>query len=127
MSYFDGIKVGDRVWSIEYGWGFVKELKNTCYPIVVQFDSEDHQQFTMNGKFFTNSPNQSLFWDEVKITPPPRPKVKEKKSETKWTSICVETGKAVDFLYGSVVCAERAVKGSCYSFIHVPVVIEWEE
>jgi len=81
MVYFDGIKIGDRVWSFEYGWGTVKELiYNSPYPIGVVFDNEQYETFTLDGKI-EKSCNQTLFWDEIKFEIPKKHKIKLKENE----------------------------------------------
>ena len=80
MAYFDGIQVGDKVWSSEYGWGVVKYVfPPNQVQICVDFKM-DECRFDYSGKRNADlSCFQSLFWDEIKITPPPKPKKKEKK------------------------------------------------
>lgn len=77
---FRNAKVGDRVWSIAYGWGVVKK---TDYPylefkILVGFQKEISCSYTIDG-IGGHGEFRTLFWDEVKIEPPPRPKRKVKK------------------------------------------------
>lgn len=77
MSYFDGIKVGDCVWSCVYGFGLIEMVdsaeKKCIWPINVVFEEVGDIWFTLDGKQDKNQ-LQTLFWDEVKITPPPKPK-----------------------------------------------------
>ncbi len=78
MAYFDGIKVGDKVWSFEHGWGIVKELVyNLPYPIGVLFNNNQYETFTLDGKK-EQFCNQTLFWDEIKFEIPTRPKAELK-------------------------------------------------
>jgi hypothetical protein len=66
MSYFDGIKVGDRVWDFIYGWGVVYEVRNEyLYPITVDFSS-DFNSYNMDGEG-DKSHFQVLFWNEFKV------------------------------------------------------------
>jgi len=78
MRYFDGIKIGDRVWDFRYGWGIVKYINTEEYPIVVYFPSLGyHKAYNFDGK--TNKYlNQTLFWDEIKFEIPKSPKIKLK-------------------------------------------------
>ena len=85
-SYFNGIKVGDKVWHFEYGWGkVIKILKaseldkqnvyeyNDFYVLEVVFDNPYFQgsyYFDLNGITFYSNSNQILFWDEVKFNVP---------------------------------------------------------
>ncbi len=79
MSYFDGIKVNDKVWSFEFGWGNVIEInKDLMYPIVVGFyPSEYRETYDYNGRSM-DKVNQTLFWDEIKFDIPEKPKIKLK-------------------------------------------------
>ena len=79
MAYFDGIKVGDRVWDVERGYGTIVEIKDWKNPvgekvgdfIFVKFDKYELMKpfgYTTEGKRW-DSPfdGQTLFWDEVKF------------------------------------------------------------
>lgn len=80
---FRNAKVGDRVWSFEFGWGTIVEIKNNfTYSIFIKFDGQlDLFSFTFSGKRF-NETKQTLFWNEIKFEIPKR-KLK------KWIAICV--------------------------------------
>lgn len=84
MEYFNGIKVGDRIWNVSNGWAIVEEISNIKddkHPIkvcvlVIQPDGssvEFKDSVTMEGKSYYKYQNQNWFWDEVKIVPPPKP------------------------------------------------------
>ena len=64
------IKPGDRVWHILLGWKTVSRIvPDAAYPIRTggySLNSDGHESDT------DKSP--SIFWDEVHITPPPKPK-----------------------------------------------------
>ena len=79
MKYFYGIKVNDKVWSFEFGWGNVIEInKDLMYPIVVGFyPSEYRETYDYNGRSM-DKVNQTLFWDEIKFDIPEKPKIKLK-------------------------------------------------
>ena len=68
MSYFDGIKIGDKVWSSQFGWGKVRAIsKDTQYFIDVLFaDSAVVKDYNIDGKL-SNIQLQTLFWNEFKI------------------------------------------------------------
>ena len=56
-------KVGDRVWSLLFGWGTVKEKKcKDDYPIKVVFDSGRHESHTFDGFWSISNKNPSLFF-----------------------------------------------------------------
>ena len=86
MSYFDGIKEGDRVWDFIYGEGKVYEIEDAddieSYVINVKFKSGLKESYNLNGRRFTcPSCNQSLFWDKVKFDIPERPKIELKENK----------------------------------------------
>ena len=63
---FSNAKVGDKVWSITYGWGeIIKGGCCTSYPLSVKFIN-DYVRYTFSGKQY-QSQNQSLFWNEFEI------------------------------------------------------------
>ena len=72
---FSNIKVGDRVWSMVYGWGIVNAVdqEDLQYPFRVVFTGGQEKWFTGCGREIINHLNPTLFWDEVKITPPAPP------------------------------------------------------
>ena len=79
-QYLEGIKVGDKVWEYLSGWGEVLQVyTGDCdYPIKVSFGDGCYDDYDFNGRNYREK-NPTLFWDEVKMTPPPRPKRKVKK------------------------------------------------
>jgi len=80
MKYFDGIKIGDKVWDIRYGWSEVVNIKcnlNKDYPLCVQFDNKYPVYqciYNFNG-IGMNTINQILFWDENKFNIHKKPKI----------------------------------------------------
>jgi hypothetical protein len=81
---FEGIMVGDKVWSIRYGWGTVYRIKENEYgrhydfPIIVQFESTKFViNYNYDGYYNKKHAVPDLYWDEVKITPPQKPKKKK--------------------------------------------------
>lgn len=75
MAQFSDAKVGDRVWSIKDGWGKIYQIDHPIgFPIAVDFENESSRVFTTEGKETNDNLNPTLFWDEVKIVPPERPK-----------------------------------------------------
>lgn len=84
---FSGAKVGDRVWDYLYGWGEIIDVNpSNDYPIRAEFKGHT-ASYTLSGFFSRDYMNPSLFHDEVKITPPPRPKRKVKKPISVWMNI----------------------------------------
>jgi len=78
--------IGKKVYCLRHGWGTIDDfIGGITYPVRVCFgtdDSDRRQSYTTKGIFTEGEKNQSLFWDEVKIIPPPRPKQKTKKEIT---------------------------------------------
>lgn len=57
----------DRVWSFDYGWGIVINLKHSNnYPICVKFKYYS-TSYTKEGKLRTADLNRSLFFQEIEI------------------------------------------------------------
>ena len=81
--------VGARVWSFSYGWGVIHSLKetNSPYPVIVDFKNENSLSFTFDGKAYEEDDRASIFWEEIKFTEPPKPKVKKKVKIEGWVNI----------------------------------------
>lgn len=93
MSYFDGIKVGDRVYDMRFGWGeVVGYYTQLIYKIEVIFDMGRQVDFTMDGQYMDDN-YQTLFWDKPEFIPPPRPKRKVKKTIEQWVNVHHANGK----------------------------------
>ena len=69
MTTFETAKVGDKVWCLYYNkWFTITNIrKEDAYPIKTEINS-----YTLDGRLNTHS-IRTLFWDEVIITPPPKP------------------------------------------------------
>jgi len=80
---FETVKVGDRVWSITYGWATVTEVFKDKFE--VQNDNGSTSMFNNDGTFhrmtslFTKT-NRCLFWDEIKFEIPKKPSKKVRKT-----------------------------------------------
>lgn len=77
MTTFETAIVGDEVFDIKHGWGVVVHINKykSLYPIQVSFKTNTCT-YTYDGKSYIDHIAQSLFWDEVVITPPPKPLAK---------------------------------------------------
>ena len=79
MATFSDCKVGDRVWDLRFGWGKVIST-NFCddWPLEVEFEGinrgSTRRSYSYGGKEYESFSNPTLFWSEVKIVPPERPK-----------------------------------------------------
>jgi hypothetical protein len=71
---FESAKVGDAVWSFEYGWGTVIGVNKTfTYPLEVSFTKNFKCTYTLTGTTSTKGMNQTLFWDEIDFEIPTSP------------------------------------------------------
>ena len=71
---FETASIGDRVWSLERGWGKIRSLgEEVTYPIGVEFPDEYPLCYTLGGKRLITHGRQTLFWDEVEIEAPTKP------------------------------------------------------
>lgn len=75
MAMFDEAKAGTKLWSFHDGWGTVIVNQGHVHgkALDMQFNGA-REQFTLEGKYFAGELNPTLFWDEVKIIPPEKPK-----------------------------------------------------
>ena len=68
MTTFETAQVGDRVRCLLHGWHpIIGTQHNVNYPILTRKGS-----YTIDGRNYFNN-GRTLFWDEVVITPPPKP------------------------------------------------------
>lgn len=63
-------QVGDKVYSINFGWGTVEEIGieySSDYKVIVRFIKNGTvRAFTLNGKLFKDG-NRDLFFEEINI------------------------------------------------------------
>ena len=84
---FSKAKVGDKVWNYKTGWDQItKILCNSTYPIMTQ-----RGRYTLSGHNVTSDKNPSIFWDEIKIEPPPKPKRMVARILRGWVNIYPES------------------------------------
>ena len=87
---FENAKVGDDVWSPLFGVGRIVEIESVSedYPIIVKPYNNPGRRvsFACSGQYL-QSGNQLLFWSEVKIEAPVRPKQKVKKMWKGWANV----------------------------------------
>lgn len=86
---FQNVKIGDRVWDFIHGWGFVDSVTEDSF--IVHFGQNlfkiDFGYFKRNARSTLISGPRTLFWDEVKIIPPPKPRKRVKKVTKGWINI----------------------------------------
>ena len=90
---FENAKVGDRVWSVEFGWGVVVDKKKDVFYVnfTKRTYTKENVFYSFDGKAFKiERSNQTLFWDEIKIVPPARPKRKVVKTVERWAVVYVD-------------------------------------
>ena len=83
---FENAKVGDRVWSPLFGWGKITDKCGDSID-VKPISGIGLFSFFTNGMYFANGVQQTLFWSEVNITAPERPKRKVVKTVEAWAMI----------------------------------------
>lgn len=79
-SDFSKAKIGDKVYSISYGWGVITKCSGsvTSFPIEVKFPKKEcdgchYDSYTLTGQADYEGPC-CLFHDEIFIDPPPPPR-----------------------------------------------------
>ena len=92
VNPFDGskAKAGDRVYSLQWGWGTVRHIfTDGLFPIGVFFDegAEDGECFTKDGKRFPTAQSPDLYYGPPEIIGPPKPKRMVKKTVKKWANV----------------------------------------
>lgn len=72
-----GVKVGDKLWSVEFGWGEVTgKDSDKDFAIEIDFGAEENS-YTLKGlRYFDYLP--TLFWNEVHFDYPALPKDRQK-------------------------------------------------
>ena len=85
---FKDAKMGDKLYSVEDGWGILEEIADRYHPLIIQFDS-CRKNFTFNGRRYIDSKNPTLFWDEIKFKIPkkPLPNLKVDAKVIVWNSV----------------------------------------
>lgn len=96
----EGVEVGDRVWGVLYGYGTVKGIDKSDFPIGVAFDGGDSSEFTSEGREYSEEKEPSLFFEMPKMY-----KNKEYPKKPRWRANTGEsyffinvTGKFCEFL-----------------------------
>lgn len=88
---FSNVKINDEVFHLRYGKCVVSAVPKkqhdyfniTCIDAIGKFDI----RLTVTGRMNEFDLNPCVFWDEVKIVPPPKPKRKVEKIVEGWINI----------------------------------------
>lgn len=84
MNYFDGVKVGDTVYSGEHGWRVI-EVATDSFLAVNHYNTE--RRVTLFGTLYgVSCLAQLFFWQPVTIIAPPKPKVMVKKEVVRYAT-----------------------------------------
>lgn len=69
MLKFDNVKVGDRVFSIQYGLGTIDRFGtvNDHKVFKVDFDNGDYEWYFKDGRVNIDDVNPTLFWNGFRI------------------------------------------------------------
>lgn len=118
MQYpdFSNARAGDRVYSVVYGWGTVREIdRKLPFPLRVLFDiyadDPDFHVYPFNGKFSKHDPMPTLFWSEIPIPPEALTPPKRTRKETRWFFVFFCEGKETPSdLYTTKTCANTDMK-----------------
>ena len=136
---FSNVKVGDKVFHILHGWGEVTMIDNERYTpkyFRVRFEGiAESLSFWKNGRGTMCDKNPSVFWDEVKIFTPPKPKRIVEKTIEGWINIYPYSEDDIDIvakscnLYKSSKLADQLALiekriGDAYHVIHRYIIEE---
>ena len=83
MAYFDGVKVGDKVYSLTDGEGVVVRLSDGIYKIMVDFGG-NLKSHTMDGFYSLGDKTQTLYWQKPDIIDKGKPKPPLVKGAAYW-------------------------------------------
>lgn len=73
------LKAGDCVWCFFNGWMIVDDIIKSAYlyPVICKKTSGLSYSYTKDFKVISGG-NRLLYWDEVKVIPPNKPKLEVK-------------------------------------------------
>ena len=110
------LKIGDKVYSIQKGWGVVVDFNDA---IIVRVSSTKYT-FTLGGKYFTSDLNQSLFTFNPfeKINEFPKWMEVKKRGEEEW-----EKAYVIAYVFDAYLCFPNT-KGYLFNSFYVNEVRE---
>ena len=88
-SDFSGVKVGDKLWSVQLGECEVIGIGYSCGNRFIKCvgDKGVMAGYDCDGRRSTHDVNQSLFWSRPENIAPPRPKRKVVKTVEAWAVV----------------------------------------
>lgn len=128
MSDFSKAKVGDKVYSLLYGYGTIDYIDTSytaLYPLKIIFNTQPNKfGFNYEGKCFPDQVIKDLYWDKPTIIEPEAPKRMIKKSITAYVNI-TKSGAIYTHscLKNAQLNANNIVR---YDAIAVPLLVEYE-
>lgn len=118
-------EVGDRVWCLLRGWGKVIKLEPGFFDSITVLFGEHEYAYRSEGLPKLSGVFQqvrTLYWDEIKITPPPKPKKKVKvwdwfvqwefQGSTRIDKLCATTEGLVRKTYTGAECIIQKIDGT---------------
>jgi hypothetical protein len=101
-AQFADVKKGDKVWSINHGWGKVTSRHSTTFCVYHETKNKTIW-YTLNGeRRYKDDQGQTLFWDEITVTPPPKPQREVVHEVERWVNVYAN-GKSLTYI-----CEEAA-------------------
>lgn len=85
-SDFSGVKVGDKLWSVQLGECEVVRVDSNVWPCVCQ-GAGGMECYTSDGKVVATDAFPSLFWSRPEIIAPPKPKRRVVKTVEAWANV----------------------------------------
>lgn len=126
---FEDVKVGDRVYSLRFGWGSVSSF---CYTgsdtFYVNFDNVSVGNYLRTGFIYgLLDLNRDLYWDIPQVIVPEKPKKKVKK--TRWYHAKINESGTLYFVYpysefDNKEEALRIGKKFCYETVQIEYDVE---
>lgn len=109
---FTDIKIGDRVWSINYGWGDITTVQDDFFYVNFTEKKVSAGYYFCGRRAYNSELHQSLFWNEIAITPPPRPVREVTHIIERWVNVYPDGSMGVGM------CSRRAAEEQNETYPH---------
>lgn len=86
-SDFSGVKVGDKLWSVQLGECEVSETSRAGIYRIFCKSKLSEASYTASGLYSEEAAVQSLFWSRPEIIAPPKPRRKVTKTMEAWANV----------------------------------------